>query len=184
MSTFTGAAIAATALFAVVYRALTTTTSAEIIPDQYIITLSDALAERDVHSHVQWATGVHSRRSAAPGSIATTGLRHTYTGHLNGYAGHFDSATIEEIRAHPDVVRIERDQPVHIKTVRHEKRETIVQTVDLNAPDAVFPWGLEGISHRKFTQKYEYPYDSRAGNGTYAYVIDTGVRSTHADIKG
>ncbi|KAF2450242.1 subtilase [Karstenula rhodostoma CBS 690.94] len=45
------------------------------------------------------------------------------------------------------------------------------------------PWGLGRISHwaNGFT---DYVYDDTAGVDTYAYVIDTGIRTTHQDFEG
>ena len=44
-------------------------------------------------------------------------------------------------------------------------------------------WGLARISHRNrgFTT---YVYDSSAGAGTFAYVVDTGVLATHTEFDG
>lgn len=44
-------------------------------------------------------------------------------------------------------------------------------------------WGLGRISH---TQKgsSDYLYDSSAGEGTCAYIIDTGIYTEHADFEG
>ncbi|CEJ92372.1 hypothetical protein VHEMI08028 [[Torrubiella] hemipterigena] len=92
---------------------------------------------------------------------------------------------MDEIRAHRDVIRVEADKPVYIRTKRHEKRDIITQKVDNPFdPKTIFSWGLEAVSHRKFTENYEYIYSSRAGNGTYAYVVDSGVRATHIEYKG
>lgn len=45
------------------------------------------------------------------------------------------------------------------------------------------PWGLGSISHTKpnFT---DYVYDSAGGEGTYAYIIDTGLLTTHVEFEG
>lgn len=45
------------------------------------------------------------------------------------------------------------------------------------------PWGLGSISHRD-TQWDEYRYDSSAGEGTWAYILDTGVYVEHNDFEG
>lgn len=44
-------------------------------------------------------------------------------------------------------------------------------------------WGLTAVSHRDKTGT-GYLYDTSAGNNTYAYVIDTGVRLTHTEFEG
>jgi oryzin len=45
------------------------------------------------------------------------------------------------------------------------------------------PWGLGTISH-KASGNVKYIYDSSAGKGTYAYIIDTGLLTTHNDFGG
>jgi subtilisin family serine protease len=45
------------------------------------------------------------------------------------------------------------------------------------------PWGLGRISYRKAGSTV-YGYDSAAGTGTCAYVIDTGVYAAHPDFQG
>ena len=45
------------------------------------------------------------------------------------------------------------------------------------------PWGLGSVSHRT-PHHNDYPYDKSAGQGTWAYVIDTGVNSAHSDFEG
>ncbi|KAL1608512.1 hypothetical protein SLS60_003454 [Paraconiothyrium brasiliense] len=45
------------------------------------------------------------------------------------------------------------------------------------------PWGLGRISHKQKGHT-TYIYDTTAGAGTYAYVIDTGIRTTHQEFGG
>ena len=45
------------------------------------------------------------------------------------------------------------------------------------------PWGLGSISHRK-PNSTDYIYDPSAGEGTTAYVIDTGIRASHVEFEG
>lgn len=55
------------------------------------------------------------------------------------------------------------------------------------------PWGLRAISHRRAGAFYEkfppdpaskYYYDGRAGLDTYAYILDSGIRTTHEEFEG
>jgi oryzin len=69
--------------------------------DRYIITLKDGIGARDLHSHVGWVNGVHSR-SLNRRSFA--GVKETYSiNRFHGYSGHFDSDTIEAIKQSPEV---------------------------------------------------------------------------------
>lgn len=45
------------------------------------------------------------------------------------------------------------------------------------------PWGLGRISHRE-PNSTDYIYDSSAGVGTFAYVIDTGIYIQHNEFEG
>lgn len=44
-------------------------------------------------------------------------------------------------------------------------------------------WGLGTVSHRS-PGSNEYVYDTNAGSGTFAYVVDTGIRVTHQEFEG
>lgn len=45
------------------------------------------------------------------------------------------------------------------------------------------PWGLGAISH-KGEASTTYIYDTSAGEGTYAYVVDTGINVDHEEFGG
>ena len=45
------------------------------------------------------------------------------------------------------------------------------------------PWGLGSISSRTRGAS-SYIYDSTGGNGTFSYIVDTGIRITHQDFGG
>lgn len=45
------------------------------------------------------------------------------------------------------------------------------------------PWGLGSIS-AKTGKSNSYVYDSTGGEGTYSYVVDTGIRTTHNEFEG
>jgi subtilisin family serine protease len=68
-----------------------------------------------------------------------------------------------------DVVeRIEEDQVVSITGVQNPSPS----------------WGLRRITVRNLPLNDNYTYPDHAGNGTYAYVIDTGVKFTHPEFEG
>lgn len=56
-------------------------------------------------------------------------------------------------------------------------------TTSAVATQADAPWGLSRISHRK-NGSVDYVYDSSAGEGTYSYIIDTGILIDHVDFGG
>ena len=44
-------------------------------------------------------------------------------------------------------------------------------------------WGLGRISHRQ-SPSTQYVYDTSAGSGTYAYVVDSGININHQEFGG
>ena len=49
--------------------------------------------------------------------------------------------------------------------------------------EADAPWGLGSISH-KTKNHTDYVYDASSGDGTYAYIIDTGLNTEHVEFEG
>ncbi|KAJ3565687.1 hypothetical protein NP233_g7471 [Leucocoprinus birnbaumii] len=85
----------------------------------------------------------------------TEGVTHTWDGAINGFAGHFDEATIEKLRANPDVETISEDGIMST---------FVTQT---NAP-----WGLSRLSSSSRLSNqdtsaltFSYTYDASAGSG-------------------
>jgi subtilisin family serine protease len=79
-----------------------------------------------------------------------------------------DDDMITEIFNSPEVAYIEADTRVHLN-------DALAQT---NAPE-----GLNRLSHAEPGQG-TYVFDTSAGSGITAYVVDTGVRITHSEFEG
>lgn len=149
---------------------------AKVIPDRYIVVLKENLPREDVHAHRLWVSqetehyGAQSRDLL--GDFFQGVKRHfSLDGVVHGYSGHFDKQTVEKIRQSPHVAYVEKDQIVHAWDVERD----------------VPSWGLSRVSHRELPspEEYkEYEYDSHAGSGVVAYIIDTGVHVTHKDFEG
>lgn len=88
--------------------------NAEAVPNSYIIKFKDHVSQSGAVEHQSWVQHIHAKsnderlelRKRGEPMVETDlhGLKHTYM--LNGflgYSGHFDEATIEEVRRHPDV---------------------------------------------------------------------------------
>ncbi|KAI1178928.1 peptidase S8/S53 domain-containing protein [Nemania sp. FL0916] len=165
--------------------------TAEEVPNSYIIKFKDHVTESSIATHHSWVQKIHGdrenervelrKRGQIPlmGDVVDTftGLKHTLkigTGFL-GYAGHFDDAVIEEVRRHPDVEYIEKDQIVY--ALKEDEPE-----LEKNAP-----WGLARVSHRdslSFGTYNKYLYAADGGEGVDVYVIDTGTNIDHVDFEG
>lgn len=53
---------------------------------------------------------------------------------------------------------------------------------DVTSQDSA-PWGLAAVSHRS-PGPSSYLYDTKAGEDTWAYILDTGVRVSHSEFEG
>jgi subtilisin family serine protease len=92
---------------------------------------------------------------------------------FKGVVGEFSTAELSEIKKNPKVLYVEKDG--------------IVQTTAFSStPITVNPvpsWGLDRVNQRNLPldNAYSYQYD---GQGVKAYVIDTGINSTHTEFTG
>ncbi|PWW74204.1 subtilisin-like protein [Tuber magnatum] len=152
--------------------------SEHIIPNQYIIVFKPEVPQARCQEHCQWATELHTQRVGARSADSeepeTSGVLHHYNFPTwNGYAGSFDEGSRNEIESREEVDFIEPDYKVYTKA--------------LVTQNDVPSWGLARISHNeKLTPstRTTYTYDSSAGEGTRAYVIDTGILVDHEDFGG
>ncbi|CAN9136147.1 unnamed protein product [Alternaria alternata] len=143
----------------------------EVIPGKYIVQLKPDTDVASIAAHHNKVRSIHARNLARRGDDGAGGApveREYGFGNFKGYAGSFDDATIEELKALPEVLTIEPDFVMRIS-------EFVTQ------PNA--PLGLAGISSRT-PESTDYVYDESAGDGTFSYVMDTGVRITHVDFEG
>ncbi|KAK1992787.1 subtilase [Colletotrichum falcatum] len=144
----------------------------EAVPGKYIITLKEDAAA-SVDSHLTWVADVH-RRSL--GRRNTAGVENTFNiSTWNAYSGEFDEATIEAIKASPEVAVVEPDYYMYLSDMEVDGRALTTQTGA--------PWGLGTVSH-KTSGSTQYVYDTSAGADTYAYVVDSGVIATHNEFGG
>ncbi|KAL1846479.1 hypothetical protein Daus18300_014249 [Diaporthe australafricana] len=141
-------------------------------PRSYIIQFKEDV---NVAAHAEWVRSVHVRNLAKRSKVALgyDGVK-TIFRQLNGYIGEFDDLTIEEIKAHPDANGIFEPFQFPSGSVS-SLRDPVTQ------PNAT--WGLSLISHRD-TGATDYIYDASAGEGHYAYVLDSGINVEHVDFGG
>ncbi|KXS10972.1 hypothetical protein M427DRAFT_115414 [Gonapodya prolifera JEL478] len=159
---------------------LLSSTNAAVIPDRYVVVLKKDLHPDTVRSHGLWVAESchHYSKHAKRDSVGAffTGVKRFFSvgDSFQGYAGHFDDNVLEQIRSHPDVAYVERDMILHTFNERFAQHH-------------VPSWGLSRVSHRAkpSPKEYEeYDYDSIAGEGVVAYIIDTGVNVDHEDFEG
>ncbi|MFD2766219.1 S8 family peptidase, partial [Micromonospora eburnea] len=113
----------------------------------------------------------------APGSVGDTAQRlrarhggtiaHTWTAALRGFEVRVGAAAAARIAADPAVAYVEQNHTVTISGTQ------------TNPPS----WGLDRIDQRNLPLNNSYTYPNTASN-VRAYIIDTGIRTTHNDFGG
>jgi len=110
---------------------------------------------------VSAAGGVASEAEAAGGQI-----KNVYQQVYPGFSAKLTAAQVQELKANPKVVSVIADQAVHSTTTQTDPT-----------------WGLDRIDQRPTAGDGTYSYDTK-GTGVTAYVVDTGIRSTHNEFGG
>jgi subtilisin family serine protease len=89
-----------------------------------------------------------------------------YSHALKGYASKLPPGLVDKLSQDPRVDYIEADGVASVDTTQ-----------------ASPPWGLDRIDQASLPLSLTYSYTS-TGNGVTAYVIDTGIRTTHVEFGG
>lgn len=93
-------------------------------------------------------------------------ITHRYSSALKGFSAKLPDRAVQALRANPAVAYIEADRRVSI-----------------DGDQSGATWGLDRSDQRNLPLNSNYHYDA-TGSGVKAYIIDTGVLTTHSEFTG
>jgi subtilisin family serine protease len=128
-----------------------------LIEDSYIVVLKDGdVAKAEV-------------RSTASGLVKKYGgeVRHSYTNAVRGFSASMSPGQAKKLEADPSVAYVEQNR--------------VITATDTQSP--VPSWGLDRIDQAALPLDDSYTYGS-SGTGVTAYIVDTGILTTHEDFGG
>ncbi|KAI8260183.1 Alkaline protease 1 [Colletotrichum sp. SAR 10_98] len=145
-----------------------------LMAGKYIIQLKPGTSPEAVTAHHNAVRSLLRRRDGAAGEVEKT----FQIGDFNAYSGSFDDATLATISELDEVLVVEPDMLIYLEPTEApatSKRDLTTQTSSI--------WSLGDLSHLE-AGATEYVYDESAGEGTTAYVFDTGIRLSHEEFEG
>ncbi|MGH3313543.1 MAG: S8 family peptidase [Streptomyces sp.] len=137
-------------------------------PDEARILSADSAARID-GSYIVVLKGTASPKERAKELTGRHGgsVKRTYSETVRGFSVKADERTARKLAADPAVAYVEADQRVSATGTQP------------NPPS----WGLDRIDQASLPLNSSYTYPNTASNVT-AYIIDTGIRTTHTDFGG
>lgn len=146
-----------------------------VIPGQFIVVLKDQAMRAAANGGEVESAAVATRLAAENGGDVI----YVYDTALDGFAMRVPAEqsqyVSETLAADPSVAYVEPDTVV---TASDDDSAAQADATQTNAP-----WGLDRIDQRNLPLNSTYIY-TPTGAGVHAYIIDTGIRTTHTQFTG
>lgn len=155
------------------------------IANSYIVTLRDETVAAEMKASGRG--GAVARRAAVADVARTLATRYdarivrTYTDALYGFEAVLPERAARRLAADAAVAWVEQNHRISIDShvPQNDPDAVAVQGVQTNPPS----WGLDRIDQRYLPLDQRFVYPNTAPR-VHAYVVDTGIRSTHVDFGG
>ncbi|MGC4805608.1 S8 family peptidase [Micromonospora sp. DT233] len=135
---------------------------ATAVPSSYIVVLKDTAVGGKAGTRSAAVTSSADKLAARYGG----NVAQVYGAALNGFEARLSEDAAKRLAADPSVAWVEQN---------HE--------VSINATQSNPPWGLDRIDQKALPLNQAYSYTS-TGSGVTAYIIDTGIRTSHNQFGG
>ena len=137
--------------------------------DRYIVVMRRAPMQKAMAQ----VAGLDDRRLVVQAAMASLSQRHgllsaekVFSVALQGGVYHLNSEQVTALSADPNIAYIEKDQMIHVEATQVSP-----------------PWGLDRLDQSNLPLDQSYTAEPGAAQ-VNAYVIDTGILTTHQDFQG
>ncbi|WP_405105833.1 S8 family peptidase [Micromonospora sp. NBC_01405] len=135
---------------------------ATAVPSSYIVVLNDAAVGGKAGTRTAAVTSSADKLAKRYGGD----VAQVYGEALNGFEARLSEAAAKRLAADPAVAFVEQNHKVTVETTQANP-----------------PWGLDRIDQTNLPLNSAYSY-TRTGSGVTAYIVDTGIRTTHTNFGG
>lgn len=168
--------------------------TANVIPGQYIVQLKEDADNATWAAHHQTVRTIRARQEGRQEVVDDHASMHKQfdIGGFKGYSGSFDASMVAELKALPEVEDVHPDVLMYPQTMVRRKYQSEISELfffslhkltNLNLEKNA-QWGLCSISIFRKRVVTTYLYDDSAGEGTYTYILDSGIRTSHVEFEG
>lgn len=134
----------------------------DIIPGRYIVLFKPTTSRAAMQAVKSQAISAYN-----------ADVIYEYSTAVNGFAAALSDSAAQALRNDPNIALVEPDQ-----IVTYRLRPRVGEATQTRAT-----WGLDRIDQRDLPLDTTYTY-SETGSGVNVYVIDTGIRLSHAEFAG